>query len=129
MFGRSHRAGAHQYRPPLPVYLDDPFHHRVPFFPGRGKNPGRQGLPGEGFVGGDGNDVEPVHRPEFIGHFRGGARHPGQVEVAAEEALVADAGQGFILVGDLAAFLGFDQLVEPAAPNAGLPSPVRCTRR
>src|SRR6266481_3809001 len=64
------------------------------------------------------HDIEAVHRSDFARDFSRGTRHPGQPQVAPEEALVGQAGERFAPLGGRAALLYLDQLVQPVLPRA-----------
>jgi hypothetical protein len=53
--------------------------------------------PLHGAVGGDGDDGQAINRPEFARDFPRRAGHAREAQVAAEEALVADARERFLL--------------------------------
>ena len=63
-------------------------------------------------------DPQSVNRPEFGTDFAGRTGHSAEAQVAAEKALVGQAPQLLAGIGQRAAFLGLDHLVQAAFPGA-----------
>ena len=69
-------------------------------------------------VGRDARHAQAVDRAQLAGDLGRGAGHAAKVDVAPEEALVADARQRLALRGHFHALLHLDQLVQAALPGA-----------
>jgi len=84
-----------------------------PLVLGRREDPGRQARAPDRAVGRDAHGLEPVDAPELLGHLARGAGHPGELQVAPEEALVARARERLPAPGERDLLLGLDHLVQP----------------
>ena len=118
VLGSSHGARAQQDGATAPVDGAHALDHRLP--PPR-RRPVHAVGPRAAIqrpVGRHGHDGEPVHAPQLARHLPRRARHPREPEVAAEEALVADARQRVVAAGDGAVLLDLDELVQPLLPRA-----------
>ena len=65
----------------------------------------------------DGDHIEVEHRPDLARHLLRCAGHAGEAQIPAEQALIGYPRQRLPPVGQGAAFLGFDQLVQPMFPG------------
>jgi len=111
-------AGAHEHRPPCPVYGDDLLQYGLPFVLRPGKDPVRGESPYAGPVGGYLHHGKAVYMPEFPSGLARGPGHAGKPAEEAEELLEAQARQGLARMGEVKALLCLNRLVQSLAPGA-----------
>ena len=106
------RRGADQNGLALGMRLFDFFDDGVVFFLCRAVDPVVLVNPRDFAVGRHLDDAKPVDLGEFVGFGHGSAGHARQLFVKTEIVLECHAGQGHVLRANLAAFLGFDGLMQ-----------------
>ena len=117
MLGGRDATCSYQHRPALPVNVLQPSNNDAPLVSGR-----REYLLGQGdalgrFVGGYANHGESIDGKQLRSDLVRSTCHASEAEVAAEKTLVTDSSNGGFGVGQVASFLGFDELVEAELPG------------